>query len=153
MTAPRNAPAIAIAAAAMLLGAATVLRFLARGGPYFERPRTIVDHAERMDAPSVANPLRTPLEVIPKFVRLIPRGASVTCFRPVGGREQYDAPSFLTAIGLLPRNQVLPPFVARLDTPVPQLPDYVIAIDQPFTHPSFRLVAEVPGGRLYKVVR
>jgi hypothetical protein len=153
MTTPRNAPEIAIAVAALLLASATVARFLARGGPFFDRPRTIVDHVQPMDAPSVANPLRAPLEVIPRFAPRIPRGATVTCFRPVAGREQYDAPSFLTAIGQLPRNRVLPPFVAQLETPVAQLPDYVIAIEEPFAHPSFRLIAGVPGGRLYQVVR
>lgn len=143
----------AIAVAFLLLTVATIVRFGARGGPYFDPPRTIVDHVERLDAPSVANPLRTPLEVIPKLARFIPRNAEVTCFRPLSGQEQYDTPSFLAAIGQLPRNRVLPPFTARLDTPLPMLPEYVIAIDQPFTHPAYRLAAEVPGGRLYKVER
>lgn len=142
-----------IAIAALLLTAATVARFIARGGPYFDPPLTIVDHVDRLDAPDVANPLRTPLEVIPRLARQIPRGAEVTCFRPAAGLEQYDAPSFLTAIGQLPRNRVLPPFTARLDTPRPLLAEYVIAIGQPFTHPAYRLVSEVPRGWLYKVER
>jgi hypothetical protein len=143
----------AMASAFVLLTVATIVRLWSRGGPYLDAPRTIVDHVDRMDAPWVANPTRTPLEVIPRLARFIPRGAEVACFRPLAGQQQYDTPSFLTAIGQLPRNRVLPAFTARLDTPPPLLAEYVIAIDEPFTHPAYRLLAEVPGGRLYKVER
>ena len=142
-----------VSIAVLLLTAATIVRLAARGGPYFQIPQTVMDHVDRLDAPYVVNPTRTPLAVIPKLARFIPRRTEVTCFRPVFGREQYDVPSFLTAIGQLPRNRVLPPFAVSLDTPREQLTEYVIAIDEPFTHPSYRLIAQVPRGRLYRVDR
>ena len=137
----------------LLLTAAAVARLALRGGPYFEIPQTVMDHVDRLDAPYVVNPTRVPLAVIPRLARFIPRGADVTCFRPAFGREQYDAPSFLTAIGQLPRNHVLPPFAVTLHTPREQLTEYVIAIDEPFQHPAYKLIAQVPHGRLYKVER
>jgi hypothetical protein len=143
---------VAIIVGALLLGVATVARLWTRGGSFFETPQTIVEHVERPER-EIGNPLRAPLLVIPRLARFLPRGAEVTCFRPLSGREQYDGPSFLTAIGQLPRNRVLPPFTAALETPRPQLIEYVIAIDGPFTHPAYRLIAEVPRGRLYKVER
>jgi hypothetical protein len=141
------------AIAVALLVAATVVSLAARGGPYFQIPQTVMDHVDRLDAPDVANPTRTPLAVIPKLARFIPRGAEVTCFRPSFGREQYDAPSFLTAIGQLPRNHVVPPFAVKPETSREQLTEYVIAIDGPFQHPAYRLVAQVPRGWLYRVDR
>jgi hypothetical protein len=142
-----------ISIAVALLTAATIVRLAARGGPYFQIPQTVMDHVDRVDAPYVVNPTRTPLAVIPKLARFIPRGAEVTCFRPSFGHAQYDAPSFLAAIGQLPRNRVLPPFAVAPETPVGQLTEYVIAIDEPFQHPAYHLVAQVPHGRLYKVGR
>jgi hypothetical protein len=144
---------IVIAVGVVLLTAATIARLALRGGPYFQIPQTVMDHVDRLDAPYVVNPTRVPLAVIPQLARFIPRGAEVTCFRPSFGREHYDAPSFLTAIGQLPRHRVLPPFAAALNTPREQLTEYVIAIDEPFNHPAYKLVAEVPHGRLYKVER
>jgi len=137
----------------LVLTAATIACLAARGGPYFQIPQTVMDHVDRLDAPYVANPTRTPLAVIPQLARFIPRDAEVTCFRPQFGRERYDAPSLLTAIGQLPRNRVLPPFAVSLDTPYQQLTEYVIAIGQPFQHPAYKLIAQVPGGRLYKAER
>src|SRR6266852_5184249 len=143
---------LAIIIGVLLLGLATVVRLWSRGGSFFDARQTIVEHVERPEL-EVGNPLRAPLLVIPRLARFLPRGAEVTAFRPLSGHEQYDGPSFLTAIGQLPRNRVLPPFTARLGTPRAQLVEYVIAIDGPFTHPAYRLVAEVPRGRLYKVDR
>ena len=143
---------IAISIGVLLLVVATVVRLWLRGGPFFDAPQTIVEHVERTER-EVGNPLRAPLLVIPRLARFLPRGATVTSFRPLDGRERDDGASFLTAVGQLPRNRVLPPFSARLETPRPELVEYVIAIDGPFTHPAYRLVAEVPRGRLYKVER
>ncbi|MGZ4807748.1 MAG: hypothetical protein ACXVJO_15770 [Thermoanaerobaculia bacterium] len=143
---------IAIAIGALLLVVATVVRLWMRGGPFFDAPQTIVEHVERADR-EVGNPLRAPLLVIPRLARFLPRGATVTSFRPLNGRAHDDSASFLTAIGQLPRNRVLPPFSAGLETPRTELVEYVIAIDGPFTHPAYRQIAEVPRGRLYKVER
>jgi hypothetical protein len=143
---------VAIVIGVLLLGLATVERLWSRGGSLFDTPQTIVEHVERPER-EVGNPLRAPLLVIPRLAHFLPRGAEVTAFRPLAGHEQYDGPSFLTAIGQLPRNRVLPPFTAGLETPRMQLVEYVIAIDGPFTHPAYRLIAEVPRGRLYRVER
>ena len=143
----------AIGLSTILLTAATLVRLVVRGGPYFQIPQTVMDHVDRLDAPYVVNPTRTPLLVIPRLSPFIRRGAEVTCFRPVFGREHYDAPSFLAAIGQLPRNHVVPPFAVGLNTPREQLTEYVIAIDGPFSHPAYDLIAEVPNGRLYRVQR
>jgi hypothetical protein len=53
----------------------------------------------------------------------------------------------------LQHQKVLPPFVAGLTIARHALVEYVIAIREPFTHPYYRVVAEFPEGRLYKVVR
>jgi hypothetical protein len=140
--------AVASWAAIALLAAALMARLASRGGPYLESPRTIVDHVgpnrhETADA----------LIILPRVAKLLPRGADVTCFRPAGGQEQYDAANFLTAVGMLPRQNVLPPFVAGLLTPRNELVEYVVAIREPFTHPAYVPIAEWPEGRVYRVVR
>lgn len=137
-----------VAASIALLFVAFLYRLTTRGGPYFELPRTIVDHV----GPG-RHETRDALVLLPRVRRLIPKGATVTCFRPVDGKEQYDATNFLTAVGQLPEQKVLPPFTAALDTPRSSLVNYVIAIRQPFTHPAYRVIAEFPEGRLYEVVR
>lgn len=137
-----------VAVSLFLLFIAFIRRLETRGGPYFELPATIVDHVgpgrhENRDA----------LMLLPRVRPLIPRGATVTCFRPVNGRQQYDSTNFLAAVGQLPAQTVLPPFAASLDTPRTSLVDYVVAIREPFIHPAYRLVAEFPEGRLYEVTR
>jgi hypothetical protein len=133
--------------ASLLLVAAFAHRLLTRGGPYFDRPRTVMDHVspfghETTDA----------LVVLPEFANLLPRGASVACFRPVGGEAANDG-NTLPAVGMLPRQMVVPPFAASLSTPTRELPDYVVALRDPFTHPQYELIAERPPGRLYRVRR
>jgi hypothetical protein len=139
---------IVIALGAILLTSALLVRLISRGGPYLERPQTIVDHV----GPG-KHETRDALILLPKVEPLIPRGAMVTCFRPAGGQMQYDMPNYFAAVGALPRHTVLPPFVASLDTPRHGLVDYVVAIEEPFDHPYYHLVATFPEGRLYKVDR
>jgi len=135
-------------AAAVLLAAALGRRLVTRGGPYFQAPRTIVDHV----GPN-QHETRDALIVLPRAARVIPEGKEVTCFRPIGGQEQYDSANYLTAVGMLPRHQVLPPFTAGLLTPRAQLVEYVIAIRDPFDHPAYVPIAEWPEGRVYQVQR
>jgi hypothetical protein len=132
----------------MLLGAALAWRLYSRGGPYLEPPRTVVDHVGRG-----THETRDALIILPRVARLLPRGANVTCFRPIGGQEHYDSPNYLTAVGMLPHQTVLPPFVAGLLTPRNELVEYVVAIREPFTHPYYVPIAEWPEGRVYRVVR
>jgi hypothetical protein len=137
-----------IAIATLVLLAAFLHRLYTRGGPYFQRPVTIVDHVG-----PVQHETRDALVLLPRLRPLLPRGAEVTCFRPVEGQERYDMPNYFAAVGQLPQQTVLPPFVAGLTVPREQLNEYVIAVGEPFTHPAYRVIAEFPEGRLYKVVR
>ncbi|SRR5260221_9713066 len=140
---------IVIATGALLLTAALLVRLVTRGGPYFELPDTIVDHVSRQK-----HETRDALVLLPKVEPLIPRGAMVTCFHPDNsGQAQYDAPNYFAAVGALPRHIVLPPFTAGPTVPRAELIDYVIAIETPFEHPNYHVVAAFPQGRLYKVDR
>ena len=134
---------------ALLLVAALAGRLYTRGGPYFERPQTIVDHVGREKHES-----RDALVLLPKVRPLLPRGATVTCFRPIGGSApEEDTYNFLPAIGQLPHQNVLPPFTAMNDVPRKILVQYVIAMRVPFTHPDYKEIATFPEGRLYQVQR
>ena len=134
---------------ALLLVAALAGRLYTRGGPYFERPQTIIDHVGRERHES-----RDALVLLPKVRPLLPRRAEVTCFRPLdGAAPDGDTSNFLPAIGLLPQQNVLPPFTAMNDVPRRSLVEYVIAIRVPFTHPAYKEIATFPEGRLYRVQR
>jgi hypothetical protein len=143
-----RAEVLIIAIGALLLTGAMVVRLASRGGPYFDRPATIVDHVGREK-----HEVRDALTLIPRVAPMIPRSAIVTCFRPAGGQMQFDAPDYFAAVGLMPKYTVFPPFVASLSTPRNELVDYVIAIREPFDHPYFHVVRTFPEGRLYKVDR
>ena len=56
---------------------AFVNRLYTRGGPYFARPVTIVDHVGPQK-----HETRDALILLPKVRPLLPRGAHVTCFEP-----------------------------------------------------------------------
>lgn len=133
--------------ASLLLVAAFVQRLATRGGPYFERPRTVMDHVGPQ-----RHEIADALEVLPEFAKILPRGATVTCFRPVHGEAAVDG-NYLPAVGMLPRQTVVPYFAASPSTPKKELSDYVVAIREPFTHPEYELIAERPEGRLYRVRR
>jgi hypothetical protein len=137
-----------LAAATLVLLAVFTNRLYSRGGPYTQQPQTIVDHVGRKK-----HDTRDALVLLPRIRPMLPRGATVTCFRPIGGSENYDMQNFFAAVGQLPDQSVLPPFVAGLKVAPAELVEYVVAIREPFTHPAYRVVAEFPEGRLYKVVR
>ena len=139
---------VVVAVATLMLLIAFVHRLYTRGGPYFTRPATIMDHV----GPN-KHETRDALVLLPKVRPLLPRGAQVTCFRPLHGEQNYDLPNFFAAVGQLPNQSVLPPFVASLGANRADLVEYVIAVRDPFTHPAYRVVAEFPEGRLYRVVR
>jgi hypothetical protein len=124
-----------VAIATLILLIAFVNRLYTRGGPYFERPRTIVDHV----APQ-KHETRDALILLPKVRPLLPRGAHVTCFEP-GSSDM--SPDFFAAIGQLPQQTVLSPYGT--------LPEYIIAVGSKLDDPSYQVIAEFPEGRLYKV--
>jgi len=129
-----------------------VWRLASRGAPYFEQPRTIVDHVGNGKG-NGKHETRDALILLPRVAKLLPRGANVTCFRPLRGQQRYDAANYLTAVGMLPHQNVLPPFVAGLETKRKDLVEYVVAIREPFTHPAYVPIAEWPEGRVYQVPR
>lgn len=137
-----------ITTAVFVLLAATLARYYERRAPYFAMPATVVDHVERFE-----HETRDTLMLLPRVAPLIPRGAEVTCFRPKDGREHSDSPNYLTAIGMLPHHAVLPPFTAANELPREQLVEWVIAVDEPFTHAAYTVVASFPEGKLHRVQR
>jgi 4-amino-4-deoxy-L-arabinose transferase-like glycosyltransferase len=139
----------ALTVLALLLVAALAGRLYTRGGPYFERPRTIIDHIGR----AVHDP-RDALVLLPKVRPLLPRGVEVTCFRPVDGAAPAgDTDNFFAAVGQLPYQSVMPPFTAMADVPRKDLVEYVVAVREPFTHRDYKEIAAFPEGRLYRVQR
>jgi len=137
-----------VAATTLILLIAFGHRLYTRGGPYFSAPETIVDHV----GPN-KHETRDALLLLPKVRSMLPRDALVTCFRPQNGKQHDDMPNFFVAVGQLPDQTVLPPFVASLGSDPSNLVEWVIAVRDPFTHPSYRVVAEFPEGRLYRLVR
>jgi hypothetical protein len=136
-------------ALSVLLLLAFVYVLYARGGPYFDRPATVVEHVypKKHDT-------RDALLLLEDIRPLLPRGAQVACFSPdAEGKFRNDTASFHAAVAALPYQMVLPPFSAAEGIPKNTLAEYVVAVDNPFTHPDYRLEAEYPTGRLYKVVR
>jgi len=136
---------VVVYAFTVLLTAALCVRLYTRGRPYFRRPLTVFQHVgpEHHDVDDVVVLCR---QVAP----MLPRGATVTCFRPIDGVAPLSASEFLTAVGQLPKQHIFPPQNASLISPPQDSPQYVIAIRDPFTHPRYSVVAEFPEGRLYK---
>ena len=132
----------------VLVCAATLYRFHARGGPYFAAPATVLDRVS-----AHGHETRDVVILLPQVEPQIPDGANVTVFRPLNGRAHNDHNNYLAAVGLLPRHQVLPPFTAFDETPRENLVDWVVAIREPFEHPHYRVVAGFSNGWLYKVDR
>lgn len=139
---------VAIFVATALLIVALVHRLRTRGAPLLAIPSTPVEFASPGD-PTMHHVIL----VLEEASRHLPRGATVTCFVPKEGRQQHDATSFLTAVGMLPYQKVLPPFTAGDGLPREQLVEYVVAIYEPFTHSDYREIASFPHGRLYRVQR
>jgi len=131
---------VLIYAAALVFVIAVVRRYHWLGGPYFTFPDTIQDHvwpARFASADAIVLARRAE--------PLLPRGAEVTLLTP-SEAPTYDQTHWMTGLGLLPRQHVVP---QRVDGPRETLPDYVIAIRGPFDHPQYRVVATFPEGFLY----
>jgi hypothetical protein len=128
-------------AAAVFAGAVLVhVRWL--GGPYLEIfPDTIQDHVYPVRFLS-----RDAIVLSRRAEPLLPRGATVTILAP-SEAPNYDQTHWLTAIGTLPRNHPVPP---RVDGPPETLPQFVIAIADPFPNAHYHQVAQFPEGFLYE---
>jgi hypothetical protein len=129
---------IIVAAAIVFLGA-LVRRFHWLGGPYFDFfPPTIQDHVWPARFPSA-----DAIVLCRRVEPLLPRGAKVTVLKP-GEAPNYDQTHWLTGLGMLPRQFLVPQKVDELK------PDYVVAIHEEFANADYAKVASFPEGFLYK---
>ncbi|HYM59867.1 MAG TPA: hypothetical protein VEZ11_03125 [Thermoanaerobaculia bacterium] len=146
MSSLRSRAAIgAIYAASSILVASVVYRYHVTGGLYVERPASVMDHS---GPDRVA--IRDALVLMDRVAPLIPRRATVTCFRPKDGDPWPDTGLLLTAAGRFARQSVLDSSSARRVTPCPEVAEYVVAIAEPFTNPCYAEVARYPEGALYR---
>jgi len=130
---------VVIYAAAIAFAAAIVHRFHWLGGPYFDVPDTIQDHVWPTRFRSA-----DAIVLSRRAEPLLPRGARVTVLAPVEA-PNFDQTHWLTGLGMLPRQRAVPP---KFDDPR-AMPDYVIAIGDPFANPAYRRIASFPEGALY----
>lgn len=84
-----------VAAACVLLAAATAVRLKRGGGPYCERPATVVDHLGPRE-----HEVHREILALQRVSKTIPRGARVSVIPD-------DTPHYLTAIALLPDRVVV----------------------------------------------
>lgn len=131
-------------AAAAVLAVALVRRYYALGGPYFEFPKTVQDHV----APTFYAS-RDVILLAAAAAEIIPRGATVTAIQPSQGPD-YDVTHYLTAAGMMPRHRIVPPALTASDPAA--LPQYVLAVREPFSNPHYRLFRQIPEGRIYEAV-
>jgi hypothetical protein len=128
-----------IVVAAIVFAAALVRRYHWLGGPYFEFfPPTIQDHVWPTRFPSA-----DAIVLCRRAEKLLPRGATVTVLRPLDA-PNYDQTHWLTGLGMLPRQHVVPQQVDELK------PEYVLAIHGEFPNASYVKIATFPEGMLYR---
>jgi hypothetical protein len=125
-------------AVAILFAAALVRRFDLLGGPYFAVPQTVQDHVAPVPFPS-----RDMILLARRAAEIVPRGATVTAIEPAQA-PNYDVTLWLTATGMMPRHRVVPPEFDKAP------PRYVLAVREPFANPKYRLITELPEGRIYE---
>jgi hypothetical protein len=136
---------VVIFVAAAVLATALVRRFHSLGGPYFEFPKTVQDHVAPTFYPS-----RDVILLAGAAAEIIPRGATVTAIQPSQAPD-YDVTLYMTAAGMMPRHRIVPPALTASDTAA--LPQYVLAVREPYPNPHYRLFRQIPEGRIYEVVR
>jgi hypothetical protein len=136
-----RARAAIICVAATVFAVALVHRFYKLGGPYFTFPKTVQDHVAPFLFPS-----RDVILLAARAAEIIPRGATVTALNPPEA-PNYDVTLWMTAFGLMPRHRVVPP---KFDTTPPQ---YVLVVREPWTNAKYRLMTELPEGRIYELAR
>lgn len=131
---------IIVYGAALVFFAASIQRFHWLGGPYFQFPDTIQDHVwpvRFLSADAIVLSRRA--------APLLPRGATVTILAPSEAPD-YDQTHWLTGLGLLPRQHVMP---QKMSGRPESLPQFVIAIHDEFDHPHYKLHTRFREGFLY----
>ena len=130
---------VVIFAAAIVFLAALVRRYHWLGGPYLDFfPSTIQDHVWPGRFPSA-----DAIVLCRRAEPLLPRGVTVTILRPADA-PNYDQTHWLTGLGMLPRQHLVPQKVDELK------PEYVLAIHAEFPHDAYVKMATFPEGFLYK---
>jgi hypothetical protein len=137
-----RARAAIIYLAAALFAVALAHRFYRLGGPYFTFPKTVQDHV----APFVF-PSRDVILLADRAKDIIPRGATVTALCP-SEAPNYDVTLWMTAFGMMPRHRVVPPKVEQ-----EPLPQFVLAVREPFKNEKYQLMTELPEGWIYELKR
>ena len=130
-----RARAAVICVAAAVFAIALVHRFYRLGGPYFVFPETVQDHVTPTPFPS-----RDVILLARRAAEIIPRGATVTALQP-SLAPNYDVTHWMTAYGMMPRHSVVAPDA---------MPQYVLAVREPFAGSHYKLITELPEGRIYK---
>jgi hypothetical protein len=125
--------------------AITAHRFYWLGGPWFEIPQTIQDHVYPVRFPS-----RDAIILCRRVEPILARGVEVTVLHP-SQAPGYDQTHWLTGLGLLPKQNLVPPDLEGSSEH--DLTDFVVAIAEPLPHESYHLVQQFPEGRLYEVNR
>jgi hypothetical protein len=138
-----RARAVMIYAVAAVLAAKPVHRFHELGGPYFVFPETVQDHVSPIRYPS-----RDVILLARRAAEIIPRGATVTALQPSTGPD-WDVTHWMTAFGMMPRHRVVPP----PDLEHGPLPQYVLAVREPFENRKYRLIDTFPEGRIYELAQ
>lgn len=139
----QNVRALVIYSCAACMTFLIVREFHARGGPYFEIPRTIFDHVLS------DMPLSRQAIIVARYAEpLMPDGATLTVVAPELA-PQYDPTHYLATTGFLPRHKVRHPTLAEGEP----WPDFVIALGAPLEHRGYELLREYPEGRLYAARR
>ena len=124
-----------------MFAAALVRVYYARGGPYFQFPKTVQDHV----APAMY-PSRDMILLSRAAAEIVPRGTTVTAIRPAEAPD-YDVTLYLTAAGMMPWHRVVPPALDAADRP-----QFVLAVREPLSNPHYRLFRELPEGRIYEAI-
>lgn len=130
--------------AAAVLAVALLRRYYSLGGPYFEFPKTVQDHVAPTFYPS-----RDVILLAGAAAEIIPRAATVTAIQPSQSPD-YDVTLYMTAAGMMPRHRIVPPALTTSDPA--GLPQYVLAVREPFSNPHYKLFRQIPEGRIYEVV-
>jgi hypothetical protein len=129
---------ILICAAALVCAVLLVHRYRAMGAPYFRVADTVHGRATASDGTRV-------IAIAARIRETLPRKATITALRPSQG-PKYAGEIYFTMVGVLPHQEVTNPVHIHEGS----LPRFVVAIEEPFEHESYRLVASFPEGRLYE---
>src|SRR5205823_10235426 len=118
------------------VAAALIHHSYALGGPYCVFPATVQDHVAPRPFAS-----RDVVLLARRAAEIIPRGATVAALQP-SLAPNYHETHWMTAFGMMPRHRVVAP---------ERLPQYVLAVREPFNDRRYKLITQLPEGRIYQL--